>query len=130
MTFMIPAASPFRFFSLAIAGCLVASTAHAEIRLPKIFGSHMVLQQGKPITVWGWADPGETATVQIGSAKQSTQANDKGEWKLSLPAMKAGGPYTLKASGKNEVVLDDVMVGEVWLCSGQSNMEMAPELGQ
>ena len=111
-----------------VAACLVPAAAHAEIRLPKIFGSHMVVQQGKPILVWGWADPGETATVQIGAARQSTRANDKGEWKVSLPAMKAGGPYTLKASGTNEVVLDDVMVGEVWLCSGQSNMEMGMKM--
>jgi len=114
----------FRAISLAIAGALAASPASGEIRLPKIFGSHMVVQQGKPLQLWGWGSPGETTTVQLGEAKQSTVANDKGEWKLSLPAMKAGGPYTLKASGSSEVVFEDVMVGEVWLCSGQSNMEM------
>jgi sialate O-acetylesterase len=116
--------SHFRFSALVIAVAVATSPAHAEIRLPKIFGSHMVLQQGKPIHLWGWANPGETATAQLGAAKQSAVANDKGEWKLSLPAMKASGPHILEVSGSNKVVLDDVMIGEVWLCSGQSNMEM------
>ena len=124
MNSIIPIPNPFRILSLAIAGCLAAAPAHAEVRLPKIFGSHMVLQQGKPIQLWGWANPGETTTAQLGEAKQSTIANDKGEWKLSLPAMKAGGPHTLKIAGSSEVIFEDVMIGEVWLCSGQSNMEM------
>ncbi len=121
---MISASQSSCFFALAIAFALAATPAHAEIRLPKIFGSHMVLQQGKPVQLWGWANPGETATAQIGGAKQSTVANYKGEWKLSLPAMKAGGPHVLKVVGSNEILLEDVMIGEVWLCSGQSNMEM------
>lgn len=121
---MITTKKRFHALTLATLTCLAASSVHAEIRLPKIFGSHMVVQQGKPIQLWGWANPGGTAAVQLGDARQSTVANDKGEWKLSLPAMKAGGPYTLKVAGSNELVLDDVMIGEVWLCSGQSNMEM------
>lgn len=96
----------------------------AEVRLPHVFGSHMVLQQDKPLTIWGWAAPGEKVTVQLGTTTQSTQANDKGEWKVVLPAMKAGGPYTLTASGSSTVTFDDVLIGEVWLCSGQSNMEL------
>jgi sialate O-acetylesterase len=99
------------------------AAAQAEVRLPHVFGSHMVLQQEKPLTIWGWATPGETVKVQLGSESQTTQANDKGEWKVVLPAMKAGGPYTLAVSGSSTVTFDDVMIGEVWLCSGQSNME-------
>jgi sialate O-acetylesterase len=125
---MIPAKNPAGLLALVIAMMTIHSPLHAEIRLPKIFGSHMVLQQGKPIQLWGWANPGETATAQIGGAKQSTAANDKGEWKLSLPAMKAGGPHALKVNGTNEVVLENVMIGEVWLCSGQSNMEMGMKM--
>jgi sialate O-acetylesterase len=101
---------------------------HAEVRLPKIFGSHMVLQQGKPIQVWGWANPGESVTVQIGEAKQTAVANAQGEWKLSLPAMKAGGPYLMKVNGTNEIAMENIMIGEVWLCSGQSNMEMGMKM--
>ncbi len=99
------------------------AAARAEIRLPHVFGSHMVLQQEKPLTIWGWATPGETVTVQLDKTTQTTKANEKGEWKLVLPAMKAGGPYTLTVSGSSTVIYDDVMIGEVWLCSGQSNME-------
>jgi sialate O-acetylesterase len=83
----------------------------------------MVFQREKPLTIWGWAAPGETVTVQLGTVSQTAQANDLGEWKVVLPAMEAGGPYTLTVSGSSTVKYDDVMVGEVWLCSGQSNME-------
>jgi sialate O-acetylesterase len=108
---------------LVFTGIGFPSLARAEIRLPHVFGSHMVLQREKPITVWGWANPGETVTVQLGTASQTAQANDRGEWKVVLPARQAGGPYTLTVSGSSTVKYDDVMIGEVWLCSGQSNME-------
>lgn len=84
----------------------------------------MVLQQNKPIVVWGWAQPNEAVTVQLASETRQVRANDRGEWKAVLPAMKAGGPFTLTVSGSSTVRFEDVMVGEVWLCSGQSNMEM------
>lgn len=120
-----------RFFRLVFGLFLVFSSgtiARSEVRLPKIFGNHMVLQQGKPIVIWGWAEPGEKTTVQIGKIKQSSIANEKGEWKISLPPMKASGPHSLNVSGRNEVRFDDVMIGEVWLCSGQSNMEMGMKM--
>ena len=101
----------------------VCQDARAEIRMPQVFGSHMVLQRDKPIIIWGWANPGETVTVQLGKKSKSTQANERGEWKVTLPAMAAGGPFTLTVSGSSTVTYDDVMIGEVWLCSGQSNME-------
>jgi sialate O-acetylesterase len=95
-----------------------------EVHLPKVFGSHMVLQQEKPLIIWGWAQPNETITVELSSASVRVQANERGEWKAVLPAMKAGGPYTLIVKGSSTVQFEDVMIGEVWLCSGQSNMEM------
>jgi sialate O-acetylesterase len=98
--------------------------ARAEVRLPKVFSSHMVLQQEKPLVVWGWAEPNEKITVELATGSQQVQANERGEWRLVLPAMKAGGPYTLTVTGSSTVRFEDVMVGEVWLCSGQSNMEM------
>ena len=101
-----------------------APSLQAEVRLPKVFGSHMVLQQEKPLTVWGWAEPGETVKVEFLGQSQSAKANDRGEWKVVLTPVKAGGPHTLTVSGSSTVKCDDVMVGEVWLCSGQSNMEM------
>jgi len=99
-------------------------SARAEVRLPKVFASHMVLQREMPLVIWGWAQPKETITVTLASATAQAQANDRGEWKVVLPAMKAGGPFTLKVTGSSTVEFDDVLVGEVWLCSGQSNMEM------
>ena len=86
--------------------------------------SDMVLQRAMPLPIWGWADPGETVTCEIAGAKATATANAEGQWKLELPAMKAGGPYELTISGHNKVKLTGVLVGEVWVCSGQSNMEM------
>ncbi|SPE62433.1 Sialic acid-specific 9-O-acetylesterase [Verrucomicrobia bacterium] len=110
--------------SLLLPAVRFESAALAEVRLPKVFGSHMVLQQEKPLTIWGWAEPNEKLTVQLGSETRQTQANERGEWKVVLPAMQAGGPFTLTVSGSSTVRFEDVMLGEVWLCSGQSNMEM------
>jgi sialate O-acetylesterase len=104
-----------------VAGVL---SARAEVRLPKVFSDHMVLQRDKPLVIWGWAQPNETVSVTLGEASGQGQANERGEWKVVLPAMKAGGPFVLKVSGSSSVEFADVMIGEVWLCSGQSNMEM------
>jgi len=113
-----------KIFVVAAVCWLLTFTTFAEVRLPKIFTDHMVLQQDKPVILWGWADPGETVTAQILQQKQATKANDKGEWKLTLPPLKAGGPIEIIVTGSNTIKLTDVLVGEVWVCSGQSNMEM------
>lgn len=105
--------------------CLVgARPAWAEVRLPRIFSSHMVLQRGKPLVIWGWSAANEAITVSLGDESHRVTANDRGEWKVTLAARQSGGPLTLRVAGSNEIVLDDVLIGEVWLCSGQSNMEM------
>jgi len=102
----------------------VESSVKAEVRLPRVFGSHMVLQREKPIVIWGWAGANEKITASLGDDAMQTTANERGEWKVTLPMRKAGGPLTLRITGSSEVVLEDVLIGEVWLCSGQSNMEM------
>ena len=102
----------------------VVGPVSAEVRLPRIFGSHMVLQQEKPLVFWGWSDPSETITVSLGTETQQAKANERGEWKVTLPARKAGGPFAVKVSGSSTVAFEDVLIGEVWLASGQSNMEM------
>ncbi len=111
-----------------LAGSLILAAlgpmAQAEVRLPNVFSDHMVLQQQKPIVIWGWSQPGETIAVQLSTNIQNVQANERGEWKAVLPAMPAGGPYILTVSGSSALRREDVLVGEVWLCSGQSNMEM------
>lgn len=112
----------FGLLLLAAQFCLV-TPARADVRLPHVFGDHMVLQRDRPIIIWGWATPNETVTVQLGSESQTTQANDRGEWKAVLSPLKAGGPYVLTVTGSSTVKCEDVMIGEVWLCSGQSNME-------
>ncbi|PIW20896.1 MAG: 9-O-acetylesterase, partial [Armatimonadetes bacterium CG17_big_fil_post_rev_8_21_14_2_50_66_6] len=94
--------------------------------LPHVFGSNMVLQRRKPLPVWGWAAAGEKVSVQLADGPPvTTTANDQGEWRVALPAREAGGPFAMKVTGNNEVTLDNVRVGEVWLCSGQSNMQMS-----
>lgn len=108
--------------SLAAALFCSATALFAEVKLPSVFSDHMVLQREKPIAVWGWADDGEKVTVQLGKEEVSTEAK-AGKWKVFLSPMKAGGPHKLKVQGKNQLELDDVLVGEVWLASGQSNME-------
>lgn len=102
----------------------LANPAYADVKLPKVIGDHMVLQQDKPLLFWGWADAGEEVTVQVGESSAKTVATAKGEWKVALPAVKQAGPVAVKVAGKNVIEIKDVLVGEVWLCSGQSNMEM------
>ncbi|MCX6217390.1 sialate O-acetylesterase [Spirosoma sp.] len=110
-----------RFLFLCL---LAAQTGFADVRLPNVFGSHMVLQRRKPVPVWGWADAGEKVTVTVASQIKTTKAGKDGKWRIVLDPMEAGGPYQLLVKGKkNTVSFDDVLTGEVWICSGQSNME-------
>lgn len=97
--------------------------ARADVTLPKIFGDHMVLQRDQPDKVWGWAEPGEEVRATINGKTKSTKAGSDGSWSVLLDPMPAGGPYELKIEGKNAVAFQDVLVGEVWICSGQSNMQ-------
>ena len=102
---------------------LLSSTALADIRLPAIFTDHLVLQQGQKNRVWGWADPGEEVIVTIAGQKHTAKADDKGKWLVTLDALAVGGPHTLNLAGKNKLAVQDILVGEVWICSGQSNMQ-------
>ena len=102
---------------------LPAGLVRADVRLPKIFGDHMVLQQKADAAVWGWADAGEEVTVSLGEAKATAKAGADGKWQVKLATPAAGGPHELVVKGKNEIRLADVLVGEVWIASGQSNME-------
>ena len=127
--------------------------SYAEIRLPQIFQNGMVLQRGMPIPVWGWADPQENVVVTLNKKTCTATADANGYWRVDLPAMKAGGPYTLEVRSKMEegreinneqltinnsnnfqlstfnfqLIITNVMIGDVWLCSGQSNMETTLE---
>lgn len=103
---------------------LALSAARAEVKLPNVLSSHMVLQRGRPIHLWGWATPGERVTATLNGASASAAANDLGQWSLYLPPQRAGGPYSVKVSGTNTITLDDVLIGDVWFASGQSNMQL------
>ncbi len=95
----------------------------ANVKLPEIFTSQMVLQRNVKLPVWGTASAGEKITVRINGQEQTVTADSAGNWKLELAPMKAGGPFNMEVKGANTITLDDILVGEVWLCSGQSNME-------
>jgi sialate O-acetylesterase len=113
-----------------ISVCLFVSAASlsaqikpsTEIKPSALFGDHMVLQQGVPVPVWGTAGPGETVTVAFNGQSRSTTAGTDGKWMVRLSKLKAGGPFDMEIRGKNSVVLHDVLIGEVWLAAGQSNM--------
>lgn len=110
--------------ALAAVGCLSLS-ASAEVKLPALISDHMVLQAGVSAPVWGWAEAGEEVTVAVGGKSASAKTGADGKWKVALPPLAAGGPHTLSVQGKNKLEVKDVLVGEVWLGSGQSNMAMA-----
>ena len=112
-----------RAVAVLVVACAV-SVAGAEVKLPGVFGDHMVLQRDAAVPVWGWAAPGEKVTVTLGDQSRTAAADKDGKWSLRLDRLSAGGPYALKVCGSNTLELSDVLVGEVWLCSGQSNMAM------
>jgi len=106
-----------------VAVCLLSAGTQAEVRLPKLIGDGMVLQRDAAIKVWGWADPGEKISVHFAGRKYNTAADAGGEWQLALEKLEAGGPYAMQIRGDNTIAIDDILVGDVWLASGQSNME-------
>ncbi len=110
---------------LALAALVSAGAAvRADVKLAPVFGNGMVLQRGMAVPIWGAAAEGEQVTVAFLDQKKTATAGKDGKWSIKLDELKAGGPYKLSVSGKNSLELDDVLVGEVWVCSGQSNMEM------
>ncbi|MDA1013863.1 MAG: sialate O-acetylesterase [Planctomycetota bacterium] len=98
----------------------------ADVRLPKILGSNMVLQRESEVKIWGWADPDETVVVTVDwlDFQSTTKADADGNWDVSLKSGKPGRPHVMTIAGKNRIKLEDILFGEVWLASGQSNMEM------
>jgi sialate O-acetylesterase len=103
---------------------LVAQPSRADVKLPHLFSDHMVLQQAGNVPVWGVADPGERVTVRFGQQEQTATADADGKWTVLLSDLKPGAAAEMTIAGKNTVTINDVLVGEVWLASGQSNMEM------
>lgn len=106
--------------------CLIAASSclQADVSVPSLFSDHMVLQRNKPIQVWGWGDPGESVKVTLNGKSSRTKTGKDGKWKVDLPSMDAGGPYVMQIAGNNNLNISDVLIGEVWVASGQSNMAM------
>ncbi len=114
----------FELIALLLSGALLLSTARGDVRLPAIFGDHMVLQRGGPAPVWGEADPGEKITVTAGAVRAEATADPDGRWMARLDGLPVSRePIEVTVEGRNRITLSDVLVGDVWLCSGQSNME-------
>ena len=106
------------------------NTILANVKPAKIFSSNMVLQKGIENTIWGWADKNETVSISLNKKTFKTKAGKDGKWIVKLPIMDYGGPYSLVIKGKNTIEMTNVMIGEVWICSGQSNMEFAVHSGK
>jgi sialate O-acetylesterase len=110
--------------AIAVLGSLIfPASVHADITVDKMFSDHMVLQRGKSVPVWGIADPGEKVSVSFGGQKKETTADPKGHWTVKLDPLKVGKPGKLTVVGKTSAEFSDVLVGEVWVGSGQSNMD-------
>lgn len=111
---------------------LFLSALRAEIRLPAVFTDHMVLQRNSEVTLWGWGNPGEHITIVpewLNGEEIKAHVTNMGKWSARVRTVEAGGPYKIRINGSSEVTLSDVMLGEVWLCSGQSNMEWCAGYG-
>lgn len=118
-------AAPLTIVPLALVAA--AASARADVRLPAVVGSHMVLQRESEVAIWGFADAGEAVTVSATWAKEGwkTSAGADGRFKVMVKTPAAGGPFAIEIAGRNSIRLEDVLIGEVWLCGGQSNMEWA-----
>ena len=114
---------------LFILACVFALVAEAKVQMPQLFQSGMVLQRNKPIPVWGKADPNESVTIVWNKKQYTTVADAQGRWRIDLPKMKAGGPYTMEVSSDTQHLppITDILIGDVWLLSGQSNIDVTIE---
>lgn len=108
---------------IAILSAALTSVARGDIRLPALVSDNMVLQRNTKIAVWGWAAPGEVVRVTFQALKTTSKADRDGRWKMLIGPYEAGGPYEMTVTGKNHLAIHNIMVGDVWLASGQSNLE-------
>lgn len=114
----------------ALAGVLLfffVDLSFAQVRLPRLVSDGMVIQRGTKVRIWGWAAPGEKVTVRFAGETLRATTDDSRHWEVLLPAHGSGGPYNLDVDGINHIALHNVYVGEVWVCGGQSNMDITME---
>src|SRR5262245_4202523 len=116
---------PYAAAAITLAMAIVSTAPAGEVKLGTPIGDHMVVQRGRPLRVWGQADPGADVDVRLGPRRASATAGPDGRWEAALDALPAGGPHVLSVgAGGGSAEVRDVLVGDVWLCSGQSNMQM------
>lgn len=106
---------------------LVPPTAFCDVKLPRLISDGMVLQRGSATRIWGWAEPGEAVTIAFNHRSYRTAAGPDGKWNVQLANLAPGGPYPMEITGRNRITLTGVFIGDVWICSGQSNMELPME---
>jgi sialate O-acetylesterase len=104
---------------------ITINVVKADVKLPVLVSNGMVLQRDKPIKIWGWASPSEKVSVSFLTKKYKTNVGADGKWQVVLPARHAGGPYNMVITGINKIELTNILIGDVWFCSGQSNMEFS-----
>lgn len=117
-------------FCAAVVGVLGSGGSWSDVRLPNVIGDGMVIQRNARVTVWGWADPGEIVRIAFHGAKVRATADKKGCWKASFGPLGAGGPYDMTVQGRNRLLIRNILVGDVWLASGQSNMQFPVKGGE
>jgi sialate O-acetylesterase len=120
----MPIHTNLRVLALALPLACHPPLATCEVRVPGILSSHMVFQRERPIHIWGWSAPGEKVSVTLNGTSRDVAGDNEGNWSVFLPPEAAGGPYQLTVASSNKIVMDDVLIGDVWFASGQSNMEM------
>ena len=109
-------------FLLILAILNTATNLLSQVQLPRLISDSMILQRDQQVNIWGWASAGEKVVVKFNGKQYKTKADATGNWKIQLPPTKAGGPYNMEISGKNKITLQNILFGDVWFCSGQSNM--------
>ena len=115
--------SHLRCLYLLTALITLSLNSSAQLKLPALVSDNMILQQSTPVRIWGWSTPGEQITISFQKKQYQTVTGANKKWELMLPAMKAGGPYDMTIKGPDEITIHNILIGEVWVCSGQSNME-------
>ncbi len=110
------------FIGLFILLINICATGLAEVRLPKLFSDNMVLQRDQVVNIWGWANPDEKIKLSFRGNQYKIKADNSGDWSIQIPPVPAGGPYDLYITGENSIHLTNILFGDIWLCSGQSNM--------
>jgi len=112
------------FLGVVLSFCLFNTSALANVKLPKLVGNGMVLQRNAEVKIWGWAGNNEPVIVKFLNLQYNTEANNQGQWHIMLPKLSEGGPYQMQIISGDTITLDNILIGDVWLCSGQSNMDL------